>query len=294
MATQRLFWGVSRDVFGLILLVAALTAHAAEHADALPRLLSSDSSSKSLQAPTTVDPMHRDGYEAFSCTASDEPRPNSGVAAEAGTGNCPAGMVAVATFCIDRYEAALLDITVPDSPTPWSPYRNPGATPVRAISARFAVPQGYINGVQAGVACEAAGKRLCSDSEWLRACRGPNSLTYPYGNARIAGECNDARATHPAAEYFQTPPPWDLAHPCINQVLHGLARNGTHPGCESAEGPYDMMGNLHEWTSDPNGTFRGGFYVDTTINGPGCLYLTTAHATSHFDYSTGFRCCADP
>ena len=54
-----------------------------------------------------------------------------------------------------------------------------------------------------------------------------------------------------------------------------------------------MMGNLHEWTADPDGTFRGGFYVDTVINGPGCLYATTAHATSHWDYSTGFRCCAD-
>jgi hypothetical protein len=53
------------------------------------------------------------------------------------------------------------------------------------------------------------------------------------------------------------------------------------------------MGNLHEWTSDPEGTFRGGFYVDTVINGPGCLYRTTAHDRAHWDYSTGFRCCAD-
>ena len=37
----------------------------------------------------------------------------------------------------------------------------------------------------------------------------------------------------------------------------------------------------------------GGFYVDTQINGNGCLYATTAHDTGHWDYSTGFRCCAD-
>lgn len=24
----------------------------------------------------------------------------------------------------------------------------------------------------------------------------------------------------------------------------------------------------------------------------GCIYATTAHATSYWDYSTGFRCCA--
>ena len=61
----------------------------------------------------------------------------------------------------------------------------------------------------------------------------------------------------------------------------------------SAEGVYDLMGNLHEWTADPAGTFRGGFYVDTVINGNGCSYVTTAHAVTHWDYSTGFRCCAD-
>ena len=62
---------------------------------------------------------------------------------------------------------------------------------------------------------------------------------------------------------------------------------------ETAEGAFDMMGNLHEWTSAPEGTFRGGFFVDTELNGEGCLYATTAHDVTHWDYSTGFRCCAD-
>ena len=30
-----------------------------------------------------------------------------------------------------------------------------------------------------------------------------------------------------------------------------------------------MVGNLHEWTSDPDGTFQGGYYLDTSINGEG-------------------------
>ena len=44
---------------------------------------------------------------------------------------------------------------------------------------------------------------------------------------------------------------------------------------------------------DPAGTFKGGFYVDTKLNGEGCLYTTTAHDVSYWDYSTGFRCCRD-
>ncbi|HVF35427.1 MAG TPA: SUMF1/EgtB/PvdO family nonheme iron enzyme [Candidatus Saccharimonadia bacterium] len=181
--------------------------------------------------------------------------------------------------------------------TPWSPFRNPGSTSVRALSARFAVPQGYISGAQAAIACENAGKRLCSDSEWLRACRGPSNTTFPYGNTRMPGVCNDARATHPAVEYFGSSDPSvfsQLAHPCLNQLEASLDRAGTNAACVSAEGVHDLMGNLHEWTADPAGTFRGGYYVDTATNGSGCLYATTAHDTGHFDFGTGFRCCANP
>lgn len=250
----------------------------------------------SAHTPANVEPIFDDGLETFACTASDDPQPNVGAVEDAGSGNCPAGMVAVASFCIDRFEAALLDISVAAAPVPFSPYRNPGATSVRAVSVSSAVPQGYINGVQAAAACQAAGKRLCTDTEWLRACRGPSNLTYPYGNTRIPGLCNDARATHPLVEYFGTPGPWgaaELQHSCINQLPASLDRAGSNSGCQSAEGPYDMMGNLHEWTADPNGTYRGGYYVDTAINGPGCLYLNTAHDQHYFDYGTGFRCCAD-
>ena len=40
-------------------------------------------------------------------------------------------------------------------------------------------------------------------------------------------------------------------------------------------------------------SFRGGYYLDTKLNGEGCDYRTTAHAPAYYDYSTGFRCCAD-
>lgn len=137
---------------------------------------------------------------------------------------------------------------------------------------------------------------LCTDAEWLRACQGPAGTTYPYGDTREPGVCNDAREQHPAVEYFGTSEDWIwsmLGHPCINQLPDSVAPTGGHAGCVTAEGAFDMMGNLHEWTSAASGTFRGGFYVDTAINGQGCLYRTTAHSRGHWDYSTGFRCCAD-
>ena len=227
------------------------------------------------------------------CDPSLMPTPNDGLTEAAGSGACPDGMTRIDTFCIDRFEASLELI----GGGTWSPFHNPGATPVRAVSIEGAIPQGYITGIEAGAACVAAGKRLCTDDEWLRACRGPMlTRTYPYPGPRDDGVCNDARGLHPAYERFGTTEDWvfsRLGDACINQLPDSLAPTGAHPGCVTDEGVFDLMGNLHEWTADPAGTFRGGYYVDTVINGQGCLYRTTAHSTGHWDYSTGFRCCAD-
>jgi formylglycine-generating enzyme required for sulfatase activity len=163
------------------------------------------------------------------------------------------------------------------------------------------VPQGYISGIQAAAACEAAGKRLCAADEWEVACRGPDATTYPYGAERQRGVCNDAgRPRHPVAEATQrlglsADRMWyeGMDHPLINQLDRTLRQTGELKGCTNGFGVFDMVGNLHEWIEDPDGTFRGGFYMDTQINGEGCDYATTAHGQDYHDYSTGFRCCLD-
>ena len=89
-----------------------------------------------------------------------------------------------------------------------------------------------------------------------------------------------------------------LNDPRLGQVEGALAKTGSHEVCTSGYGALDMVGNLHEWVktdpSLPHGTFAGGYYLDTALNGDGCQYRTTAHAHDYHDYSTGFRCCADP
>jgi hypothetical protein len=84
-----------------------------------------------------------------------------------------------------------------------------------------------------------------------------------------------------------------MIDPRLNQLQGTLSHTGERSGCTNEYGVYDMVGNLHEWVDDPAGTFQGGYYLDTHLNGDGCNYRTTAHPISHFDYSTGFRCCAD-
>lgn len=198
-------------------------------------------------ATAYVDPIYADSFDPFACSASNNPRPNAGIAAEPGTGGCAAGMVRVATFCIDRYEAALIDDTPGNAGAPWSPYFNPGATAVHAISALDAVPQGYISQIQAGAACQAAGKRLCTDQEWLRGCQGAAATIYPYGSTYLSGACNDKRTVNPLVEYFGAGATYtfnQLNHPCLNQLRPGLDRAGRNAECASAEGVYDMAGNV--------------------------------------------------
>jgi hypothetical protein len=235
---------------------------------------------------------------ATACDPEALPTPNEGLVEVPDDPACADGMIVAGDVCIDRHEAALVELDdAGNTIASWSPYVSPAGHRVRAVSLAGAVPQGYITQVEASAACAEAGKRMCSDSEWLRACQGAGGSTYPYGDVLEPGRCHDARAMHPAVEYFGTSADWiwsELDHPCISQIPDSLHITGQHPGCESEDGALDMMGNLHEWTADPNGTFRGGFYVDTVLNGPGCLYATTAHDVNHADYSTGFRCCADP
>ncbi len=235
-------------------------------------------------------------YDTALCnpTAMPRPEPNADDIVEAlGVGGCPDGMVAVSTFCVDMYEASLVRL---DTGEAWCPFDNPGTTAMRAVSVAGAVPQAYIDQIQAGDACANAGKRLCTDAEWLRACQGPDGTTYPYGNTDELGVCNDHRDEHPAVEYFGTTASWIytmLENACLDQLPETVDLTGSRTGCVTAEGAYDMMGNVHEWTANTSGAFRGGYYMDTVLNGPGCLYVTTAHDTSYWDYSTGFRCCAD-
>jgi hypothetical protein len=106
---------------------------------------------------------------------------------------------------------------------------------VIARSFRGAVPQGYMTGEGAKAACEEAGKRLCTDTEWLRACRGPDGTIFPYGNTRETGVCNDHRDVHPAVELFGSVT--NLTSPCINELHDTVDLTGSRSGCTTVRAP---------------------------------------------------------
>jgi formylglycine-generating enzyme len=224
-------------------------------------------------------------------------------------GLCPPDMASIDDrFCVDRFEASLVEVLGNGEERTFSPYEQVAGRIVRAVSVGHVVPQGYVSGDQAGEACARSGKRLCKPAEWRNACMGPSPATYGYGSTRESGRCNDHGKSAMGGVYGAPPQDRPGAHgsgrsfwatdkmnnPALNQVPGTIAKSGDHAGCTNDYGVYDMVGNLHEWVADPNGTFQGGYYLDTKLNGEGCTYRTTAHSSDYHDYSTGFRCCSDP
>jgi hypothetical protein len=275
--------------------------------DAAARDSASDSA-KGRSADSAVDALHavrEASIDRFDASAQD-----ATTLLDAGPGDtggppppCPSEMVLIEGFCVDRYEAYLVDIGADAGELPHSPYDQVGDASVRAKSAANVVPQGYISQLEAATACENAGKRLCEMAEFALACRGPDAGNYyPYGGeTHEPGDCNEGKGSEMPVLFGDNAADWtfeDFNDPRLNQIDGGLAKTGAYSKCVSPYGIYDCVGNLDEWGADPpddagHGRFRGGYYGDAEENGHGCLYVTSAHSVAYHDYSTGFRCCRD-
>ncbi|HEY8080392.1 MAG TPA: hypothetical protein VIF62_39955, partial [Labilithrix sp.] len=136
-------------------------------------------------------------------------------------------------------------------------------------------------------------KKSSSDASRAQAKKAPTATKTASTSRRSHAAKKSAR---PASV---DPGVWaKLNDPNLGQVEGALAKTGDHAQCVNDFGVFDMVGNLHEWVATdpqaPHGTFAGGYYLDTSQNGDGCNYRTVAHAHDYHDYSTGFRCCAEP
>jgi formylglycine-generating enzyme len=219
------------------------------------------------------------------------------IPAQVPNARCPQGMVLVQKrSCVDVYEGAIVD----DTGALYSPYvpLQEGKA-YQAVSRAGVVPQGYISANQAADACKAAGKRLCGAAEWRMACAATQGTAFPYGPTRVKGKCNDAGKSSIMVYYADKMNTVGLDRAALNdtrlnQMDRTIAKTGEFADCVTDTGLHDMVGNLHEWTADTNGTFQGGYYLDTHEHGDGCAYRTIVHNANYHDYSTGFRCCADP
>jgi formylglycine-generating enzyme required for sulfatase activity len=258
--------------------------------------------------------------------------PGTPVKAQENPARCPAEMVRVRSFCIDRWEMSTVDKRTGNALSPYYPptprelvgvfdywmlerknfgdaaarefplpelpeWQRQRTFSPRAVSRPGVVPQAYVSYHVAKRACEAAGKRLCTEKEWVQACGGERGLKFPYGERYQLFSCNVHRPYHPA---FVLHGNSSLGHrdPRLNLVVESdrnplLRLTGATPKCASTwngDAIYDMVGNLDEWVEGEKApAFVGGFYARSTTKG--CEAIVDSHAPAYYDYSTGARCC---
>jgi sulfatase modifying factor 1 len=136
-----------------------------------------------------------------------------------------------------------------------------------------AIPLTNVTQAEALGLCAEQGKRLCSELEWERGCKGPNNYTFEYGDTYRPDRCNTGKAPK-------------------------LRPNGLSVGCVSEFGVRDMHGGAWEWTFSPWG--RGGSEPLVTTRGgnssSGELVARCANGVGRPADSRsgviGFRCCA--
>jgi len=146
------------------------------------------------------------------------------------------------------------------------------------------MPWSNLSWDDAQAACAAAGKRLCTLSEWITTCKGPDGLTYPYGDAYDAEACNgiDAHGLTEGGDRIFFP-----------------EATGSFERCTNGFGVYDLSGNVWEYTAEqdtPTPRINGGAYncIDS-----GLLHRCDHEQLHHAGYDAarsngGFRCCRNP
>jgi protein-disulfide isomerase/uncharacterized membrane protein len=158
----------------------------------------------------------------------------------------------------------------------------------KATNAVKLVPGVAMSWYAAKDACEAAGKRLCSEREWLSACQGALAVDDD-GDKRYADDKMEG-SLYPYGPIHRENRCWDKhAHHGYRPVY-----TGQHPGCVSADGVYDMTGNVAEWVVDSKGKalLMGGAF-DSKADKARCYEYSDVWGKGYSAMSTGFRCCKD-
>ncbi len=88
-------------------------------------------------------------------------------------------------------------------------------------------------------------RRLPTEAEWERSARGSLSNNYPWGDSFSCSQAVTAATTS-----------------CLNFSPQQPATVGSMPAGKSAEGAYDLVGNVAEWVSDWAGSYPNSSVTD--------------------------------
>jgi sulfatase modifying factor 1 len=198
--------------------------------------------------------------------ASKAAIPGPGQTGRCGTWKSPTRCLSTSTkkmaYCIDRFEYPNIIGKIPESWMSWNSSK---------------------------VACEAIGKRLCTQSEWTYAAEGKDMHPYPYGDGfhRDITICNIDRDVL-SFDRFK-----DTEKLRIYDQL--LVPSDPNSKCMSDFGVYNMAGNIDEEVVNETGkpyksTLMSGHVLGVRNNS---FAATPGHNESFSWWETGTRCCED-
>ncbi|HUU03516.1 MAG TPA: SUMF1/EgtB/PvdO family nonheme iron enzyme [Myxococcota bacterium] len=130
--------------------------------------------------------------------------------------------------------------------------------------------------------CAFAGGRVCTEEEWLSACRGQDGRAFPYGNVFDLDACNVRSATNR-----------------VKGQAHGTVPVASKPCCVGGlDGLFDMAGNVAEWVGNCKGSyckFRGAGFIsnDPVERFAACKGVCAGNDKSLKSAVVGIRCCKD-
>ena len=163
----------------------------------------------------------------------------------------------------------------------------------KALSQAGLEPTRNISWFDAQKSCEAVGKRLCTEEEWLSACTGVVAKD-ANGDGIYSDDMKGRK--HPYGSE------WQQSSYCASHRRPGDKKSiltGNHPKCVTPEGVYDLEGLSKEWVGaypHKAGTKGGSMYSGPSAR---CGYFKANAAPTAVEDTTGFRCCkgdlpADP
>ncbi|GMT96888.1 hypothetical protein KH5H1_10070 [Corallococcus caeni] len=134
-------------------------------------------------------------------------------------------------------------------------------------------PRVNMTWLDAKSSCEGIGKRLCSEDEWEKACKGPGNARFSSGDEQAQTACNTGTT---------------------DGTTRALASSGAHQACRSGYGAVDLSGNAAEWTASNYPDTEDRLIKGGAFNTPGDTARCAARrrgAVSLKAPDVGFRCC---
>ena len=203
--------------------------------------------------------------------------------------SCPANMAHVGSSCDRQSTKARSSRSAMTARRPASARTRPRTAKVRAVSkpassrrtSRWRRPEAVARLRTSASAARTSGRRRAVGPEHTRSPTARSAWRTRASTRTVRARCRSSTArTTAARSTTRTRTSWRTR-----------SKTTAATQCTNGATAFDMVGNVHEWTADGHVPRR--LLPRHEDERRGLRLKTTAHSKTYYDYSTGFRCCAD-